>query len=210
MYFVWLPKWNFEIDADGSVWLPIDIEREFPLATFNFGLDYAFYMLAIGERTYLGGDLVGYDGTTILEARFPVEVSDDYNTITIKPIVYTDGEGTTEYYYPCVAQIQNGYATPLNPRVRGEVTLTRNSGAKAASVKANPSVGKGVAKPLSTIGEAPVPMSRPETYTMTPMDVEKIKAPTRLVRENKIEAGEEAYHKRAKAAVEAYYGIKLK
>ena len=117
--------------------------------------------------------------------------------------------------------IKNGYlitsVKPLmpkrtirHPRVRGEVTLTRNAGAKAASVKANPSVGKGVAKPLSTIGEAPVPMSRPETYTMTPMDVEKIKAPTRLVRENKIEAGEEAYHKRAKAAVEAYYGIKLK
>ena len=210
MFYDFGPKWNFEIDADGSVWLPIDIEREFPMATFNFGLDYAFYMLAIGERTYLGGDLVGYDGKTILEARFPVEVSDDYNTITIKPIVYTDNAGTTEYYYPCVAQIQNGYATPLNPRVRGEVTLKRATGAKTASVKANPSVGKGVAKPLSTIGEAPVPMARPETYTMTPMDVEKIKAPTRLVRENKIEAGEEAYHKRAKAAVEAYYGIKLK
>ena len=210
MFYDFGPKWNFEIDADGSVWLPIDIEREFPLATFNFGLDYAFYMLAIGERTYLGGDLVGYDGKTILEARFPVEVSADYNTITIKPIVYTDSEGTTEYYYPCVAQIQNGYATPLNPRVRGEVTLTRNAGAKAASVKANPSVAKGVAKPLSTIGKAPVPMARPETYTMTPMDIEKINVPTRLVRENKIEAGEEAYHKRAKAAVEAYYGIKLK
>ena len=210
MFYDFGPKWNFEIDADGSVWLPIDIEREFPLATFNFGLDYAFYMLAIGERTYLGGDLVGYDGQTILDARFPVEVSADYNTITIKPIVYTDSEGTTEYYYPCVAQIQNGYATPLNPRVRGEVTLTRATGAKAASVKANPSVAKGVAKPLSTIGKAPVPMARPETYTMTPMDIEKINVPTRLVRENKIEAGEEAYHKRAKAAVEAYYGIKLK
>ena len=210
MFYDFGPKWNFEIDADGSVWLPIDIEREFPLATFNFGLDYAFYMLAIGERTYLGGDLVGYDGTTILEARFPVEVSADYNTITIKPIVYTDSEGTTECYYPCVAQIQNGYATPLNPRVRGDVTLTRATGAKAASVKANPSVAKGVAKPLSTIGKAPVPMARPETYTMTPMDIEKINVPTRLVRENKIEAGEEAYHKRAKAAVEAYYGIKLK
>ena len=210
MFYDFGPKWNFEIDADGSVWLPIDIEREFPMATFNFGLDYAFYMLAIGERTYLGGDLVGYDGTTILDARFPVVVSDDYNTITIKPIVYTDSEGTTEHYYPCVAQIQNGYATPLNPRVRGEVTLTRAAGAKAASVKANPAVAKGKAKALSTIGKAPVPMARPEAYTMTPMDVEKIEVPTRLVRENKIEAGEEAYHKRAKAAVEAYYGIKLK
>ena len=210
MFYDFGPKWNFEIDADGSVWLPIDIEREYPLETFNFGLDFAFYMLAIGERTYLGGDLVDYDGKTILEARFPVEVSADYNTITIKPIVYTDGSGTTEYYYPCVAQIQNGYATPLNPRVRGEVTLTRNAGAKAASVKANAAAGKGVSKSLPTIGEARTPMARPETYSMTSLDAEKINVPTRLVRENKIEAGEEAYHKRAKAAVEAYYGIKLK
>ena len=210
MFYDFGPKWNFEIDADGSVWLPIDIEREYPLETFNFGLDYTFYMLAVGERTYLGGDIYDTSGKLLIDARFPVEVSADYNTITIKPIVYTDGSGTTEYYYPCVAQIQNGYATPLNPRVRGEVTLTRTSGAKAASVKANPSMAKGEAKALSTIGEAPVPMSRPNTYSMTPMDVEKIKVPTRLVRENKIEAGEEAYHKRAKAAVEAYYGIKLK
>ena len=210
MFYDFGPKWNFEIDADGSVWLPIDIEREYPLETFNFGLDFTFYMLAVGERTYLGGDLVDYDGKTILEARFPVEVSADYNTITIKPIVYTDGSGTTEYYYPCVAQIQNGYATPLNPRVRGEVTLTRNAGAKAASVKANAAAGKGVSKSLPTIGEARTPMARPETYSMTSLDAEKINVPTRLVRENKIEAGEEAYHKRAKAAVEAYYGIKLK
>ena len=209
MFYDFAPKWNFEIDADGSVWLPIDIEREYPLETFNFGLDFAFYMLAIGERTYLGGDLVDYDGKTILEARFPVEVSADYNTITIKPIVYTDDAGTTEYYYPCVAQIQNGYATPLNPRVRGEVTLTRNAGAKAASVKANGAVAKGASVALPTIGEAPVPMARPETYSMTPMDVEKIKVPTRLVREEKVEAGEEAYHKRARACVEQYYGIKF-
>ena len=210
MFYDFGPKWNFEIDADGSVWLPIDIEREYPLETFNFGLDFTFYMLAVGERTYLGGDIINADGTTLIDARFPVEVSADYNTITIKPIVYTDSTGVTEYYYPCVAQIQNGYATPLNPRVRGEVTLTRNAGAKAASVKANAAAGKGVSKSLPTIGEARTPMARPETYSMTSLDAEKINVPTRLVRENKIEAGEEAYHKRAKAAVEAYYGIKLK
>ena len=208
MFYDFGPKWNFEIDADGSVWLPIDIEREFPMATFNFGLDYAFYMLAIGERTYLGGDLVGYDGKTILEARFPVEVSADYNTITIKPIVYTDSEGTTEYYYPCVAQIQNGYATPLNPRVRGEVTLTRKSGANAAKSNVAVKAKNAVSQKLSTMGKAPVPMARPNNYTMTSMDPAKIKVATRLVREQKIEPGIEAYHKRAKACVEQYYGIK--
>ena len=208
MFYDFGPKWNFEIDADGSVWLPIDIEREYPLETFNFGIDFTFYMLAVGERTYLGGDIIGTDGKTLIDARFPVEVSADYNTITIKPIVYTDGSGTTEYYYPCVAQIQNGYATPLNPRVRGNVTLTRKSGAKAAKTNVTVKSKNAVSQKLSTMGKAPVPMARPEAYNMTPMDPAKISMPTRLVREQKIEPGIEAYHKRAKACVEQYFGIK--
>jgi hypothetical protein len=49
-------------------------------------------------------------------------------------------------------------------------------------------------------------MQRAE-FSMT--SFENITPRTRLVPERKIEAGAEAYHKRAKAAVEAYYGIKL-
>ena len=204
MFYDFGPKWNLEIDADGSVWLPIDIEREYPLEAFNFGLDYTFYMLAVGERTYLGGDVVTENGT--IEARFPVEVSADYNTITIKPIVYTDGAGTTEHYYPCVAQIQNGYATPLNPRVKGDVVLTRKSGATAA-VKANAApMVQGATQAVPALGKTPVPMQR-DVFSMT--SFENIQPRTRLIPEQKIEAGAEAYHKRAKAAVEAYYGVKF-
>ena len=205
MFYDFGPKWNLEIDADGSVWLPIDIEREFPMSAFYYGLDYTFYMLAVGERSYLGGDVIGTDGTTVVEARFPVEVSDDYNTITISPIVYTDTTGKTETYYPCVTQLQNGYATPLNPRVRSEVVLTRKAGT-TASVKANAATAKVASKSVAAMGEARVPMKRAE-FSMT--SFENITPRTRIVPERKIEAGAEAYHKRAKAAVEAYYGIKL-
>ena len=205
MFYDFGPKWNLEIDADGSVWLPLDIEREFPMSAFYYGIDYTFYMLAIGERSYLGGDVINNNGQTIIEARFPVEISDDYNTITIKPIVYTDTNGTTETYYPSVAQLQNGYATPLNPRVRSEVVLTRKAGAKAAA-KANVATAKVASKAIASVGAAPVPMQRSE-FSMT--SFENITPRTRIVPERKIEAGAEAYHKRAKAAIEAYYGIKL-
>ena len=204
MFYDFGPKWNLEIDAEGNVWLPINIEREFPMSAFFYGIDYTFYMLAIGERSYLGGDVIGADGSTVIKARFPVEVSDDYNTITIKPIEYTDGYGMTEVYYPCVTQLQNGYATPLNPRVRSEIVLTRKAGTSAA--KANVATSKGVSKPVSAVGKAPVPMKRAE-FSVT--SFENITPRTKLVPERKIEAGVEAYHKRAKAAVEAYYGIKL-
>jgi hypothetical protein len=56
------------------------------------------------------------------------------------------------------------------------------------------------------MGKAPVPMQRAE-FSMT--SFENITPRTQLIPERKIEAGAEAYHKRAKAAVEAYYGITL-
>ena len=203
MFYDFGPKWNLEIDADGSVWLPINIEMEYPLEAFNFGLEYTLYMLAVGESYYLGGDLVDAAGNTTLKARFPVEVSADYNTITIKPIEYTDPNGLKEFFYPCVAQLTNGKATPVNPRVKGNVVLTRNTTGKA--VKANAPVANGVRQTVSSLGKAPVPMARPQ-FAMTPM--ENIKPIKRNVLENKIEPGIEAYHKRATAAVKAYYGIK--
>ena len=206
MFYDFGPKWNLEIDKDGKVWLPIDIEREFPLVTYNFGLDYTLYMLAVGEYTYLGGDLVDKSGNVTLKARFPVEVSDDRNTLTIKPIVYTDSEGTTEYYYPCVAQLSYGSATPVNPRVKGDVVLKRKVDAKSA-VKANAPVAKSVSKAIPALGEAPVPMARPE-YTMTSLDPAKMPVRKQLVLKNKIDPSEEAFHERATAAVKAYYGIK--
>ena len=206
MFYDFGPKWNLEIDADGSVWLPINVEREYPLETFNFGLDYALYMLAVGEYTYLGGDLVD-NGKVILKARFPVEVAADYNTITIKPIVYTDNEGTTEYYYPCVAQLSMTGATPVNPRVKGDVVLKRASAATSAVAAQNAAVSNGAKQTLPSLGKAPVPMARPSHYTMTSLDPAKAKQISRIIPEKKIEAGAEAYHKRATAAVKAYFGF---
>ncbi|MBO7190033.1 MAG: hypothetical protein J6V55_05555 [Alistipes sp.] len=210
MFYDFGPKWNLEIDADGNVWLPLDIEREFPLEAFNFGLDYTFYMLGVGENSYIGNNIYDNTGKLLIDARFPVEVSADYNTITIKPIEYhytdANNQPAVETYYPCVAQLSYMGATPVNPRVAGNVVLKRK-GASTSAVKANASVAKGVSKTLTSVGEAPTPMAR-NTYSMTPIDPSKITLPTRLVREQKIEPGVEAYHKRATAAVKAYYGIK--
>ena len=207
MFYDFGPKWNLEIDAEGNVWLPIDIEREFPLEAFNFGLDYTFYMLAVGEKSYMGAPVYNQQGKLVCDSRFPVEISDDYNTITIKPIVYnyTDsyGQPAVETYYPCIAQLQYGYATPLNPRVAGDVVLKRK-GASTQAAKANASVGRGVEQNIQSLGEAPVPMQR--SYSMTPFaDAEHI---TRIVREEKVEAGSEAFRRRADDLMYKTFGIK--
>ena len=210
MFYDFGPKWNLEIDANGNVWLPIDIEREFPLEAFNFGLDYTFYMLAVGENSYMGAPVYNQKGELVCDSKFPVEVSADGNTITIKPIIYNykdaNGNDATETYYPCVAQLQYGYATPVNPRVAGNVVLTRK-GASTQAVKANASVGRGTEQSVKSFGEAPAPMQR--TYSMTPLVVDESKVAKRNVRETPIDNSEEAFHARVRKLFKQTYGVEF-
>lgn len=201
------PKWNLEIDKDGSVWLPLDIEREFPMETFNFGMDYTFYMLGVGQYSFIGADIYDTKGNVILDARFPVEVSEDGNTVTINPIVYTDSDGDTETYYPCVAQLSMGYASPVNPRVAGPIVMKRK-GASTAAVNSNQSVGRVAAPAVESLGEAPVPMARPRS--MTNLDASKMRVYERAVIENPIETGEAAFHERMERYAKEVYGITFK
>lgn len=208
MFYDFGPKWNLEIDSEGNVWLPINIEREFPMSTFYFGMDYTFYMLAVGEKSYMGAPVYNQKGELICDSRFPVEVSEDGNTLTIKPIIYnykdSMGNDAVETYYPCVAQLQYGMATPLNPRVNGDIVLKRN-GASAQSAKANASVGQGDVKSVESFGEAPVAKQR--SYSMTPLTIDPAKVRTRNVRETPIDNSEEAYHARVRALFKQIYGV---
>ena len=206
MFYDFGPKWNLEIDAEGNVTLPINIEREYPLSAFYYGIDYTFYMLAIGDSSYMGGPVYSNDGSLVLDARFPVEVSADGNTLTIKPIVYnyTDAYGNpaVETYYPCVAQLQYGQATPLNPRVCGDVVLKRKAGAKSA---ANPAVGKAAAKSVASLGEAPQPLQR--TFSVTPLVVDEAKVAKPIIRKTPYDNSPEAYHARVRALFKKMYGV---
>lgn len=208
MFYDFGPKWNLEIDADGNVWLPINIEREFPLSAFYYGIDYTFYMLAVGDRSYLGAPVYDSTGKLVVDSRFPVEVSEDGNTLTIKPIVYnyTDayGEPAVETYYPCVAQLQYGRATPLNPRVCGDVVLKRK-GASVQSATVNAAVGTTSTTSVESLGDAP--QAKQRTYSMTPLVIDESKAIKRIVREEKIDNSEEAYHARVRALFKQIYGV---
>lgn len=210
MFYDFGPKWNLEIDAEGNVWLPINIEREFPLETFNFGMEYTFYMLGVGQKSYIGAPVYREDGSLLLDSRFPVEVSADRNTITIKPIIYNykdaEGKDAQEIYYPCVTQLQYGQATPTSPRVGSDVVLTRKDATRTAT-KANASVATSEAPAVKSLGKAPVPMQR--TYSITPVRSIEIKEYERVIPERKIESGSEAFHRRAKELIKKTYGIEL-
>ncbi len=206
------PKWNLEIDNDGSVWLPIDIEREFPLETFNFGLDYTLYLLAVSTTDYIGAPLRDTNGNVVFNPRFPVEVSADYNTITIKPLIreLEDEEGNKRSitYYPCVVQLQYGMATPTTPRVGGNIVLTRKSTSAArASVNGNAAASGSEAPAVRSVGKTPSPLK--PSRSMTPMHESMIKVYERIGLDEPIVLGEEAFHERAARFAKDIYGIEF-
>lgn len=71
------PKWYIEVLEDGRVVVPFSTATMPPMINWP---GYPFYVGAVG-----GGN-VYFDATTAIPG-FPVEVSEDYNTITIKPLV---------------------------------------------------------------------------------------------------------------------------
>ena len=95
-------------------------------------------------------------------------------------------------------------ATPLNPRVNGDVVLKRK-GASTQSASVNASVGQVEAKSVASLGEAPVAKQR--TYSMTPLVIDESKVRTRNVRETPIDNSEEAYHARVRALFKQIYGV---
>lgn len=210
LFYDFGPKWNLEIDADGKVWLPMDISKEFPMATWNFGIEYTFYMLGVGQASYIGAPVYKADGSLLLDSRFPVEVSEDRNTLTIKPIHYAykdaDGKGAEEIYYPCVTQLQYGQATPTSPRVAGDVVLKRKT--SATPTQKNVAIASDDAPAVKSFGNAPVVVERTK-FNRTKAESVKIKEFKQFVPETKYEPGMEAFRRRANALVEKTYGVKI-
>lgn len=209
MFYDFGPKWNLEIDADGNVWMPIDNSREFPLEAFNFGLEYTLYIVAASEQDYFGAPIYDANGNIVMNPRFPVEVSADRNTLTIKPIQYTDAaSGVVKTYYPCVSQLTMGYASPLNPRVAGDVVLTRNS-ASTFAAPANARVASTETTVLEAVDGASTELvQRPHALT----GVENIDIVTyeRIIPTEKKDRGYEAFSRKADALFESMYGVSLR
>lgn len=82
------PKWFLEVREDGSVIVPFHSMMLPPLQNWP---GYPFYIGGVADGQAFYDANADYPG-------FPVEISDDLNTITIKPIVLTDGVQTYSYY----------------------------------------------------------------------------------------------------------------
>ncbi len=126
------PKWFLQLHEDGTVTVPFSTSYLPPMHSWP---GYPFYVGGVGGSgenavAFLDGDEAKY---TDLPG-FPVEISDDYNTITIKPIVRSE----VPYYMNAIG-VNNG-TYELISTVISEIVLTRgwsgsetNPGTKAAA-----------------------------------------------------------------------------
>lgn len=152
------PKWY--IQTDGSkYWVPFNTNTYFPLSSHtaletiygNFWQEYHLIGNS-GKNTKAYGDYV--DGR-YEDGRFPVEISADGNTITIKPvdmevIAYKyDGDGNytetgreTQTFYPCAGYNQdNSGSFYFASRIISDIKLTRGY-----TEPATPAVAKAAAR----------------------------------------------------------------
>ncbi len=134
------PKWFLEIDAEGNVTAPFNAMTFDPMSSWFYDTQslYESYLMGyyFDPEEYNPENIlvVGYFGDDYQNGHFPVEVSEDGNTITVKPLMYAYNDGTgntvTIPFYPssCI-NYGSGQFDPLE--ICSEIVLTRNTAAAA-------------------------------------------------------------------------------
>lgn len=135
------PKWFIEVMADGSLGVPFNTEYFAPMGSWCFdsflGLQ-EIYMIAYEPTTPMAvGYLTGSEGA--VTGYFPVEVSEDGNTLTVKPFIYNDGSKEYKFYpnvgvYGGIDPETYGPAYSMSIAIISEITLTRGASSAAAAM----------------------------------------------------------------------------
>ena len=126
------PKWYLEVAEDGTVTAPFNVNYFAPMTNWT-EYHYAFYFAGVGSESFLP-----YDPATGENAHFPVEISEDGNTITVKGCEF---EGDT--FYPNMGYISYGsFSLGGWGTVKADVVLTRGWTEPAPEEEETPAVAK--------------------------------------------------------------------
>lgn len=138
------PKWFLEVRADGSVVVPFNSVEYAPMgswATSDYGQTMEIHLIAYEPTTPMAAGYVGTGAWTgdVETGYFPVEISEDGNTITIKPYQHEQLPGLD--FYPNVGVYNGLDATgeasySMSVAIISEITLTRGATAEPARVAA--------------------------------------------------------------------------
>lgn len=125
LFYDFGPKWYIQIDKNGNLFIPVNINHILPLTNWQ------------GAKVYF----VGYDSSTnsALIApsedtddvskwpNLPIELSEDKKTMTIKPYVYTSDEGSISFTPSFIIDTETAIygMIPMNGKIKGDIVLTR-------------------------------------------------------------------------------------
>lgn len=116
LFYDFGPKWYLQVDKDGSVSVPVNSERMYPLQAWT---DNVYYLAGLNDNGFIS---VGADGENLY---FPVDVASDNNTVTVNPMtVTTEAYGEADFY-PNAIYLQYGYGYTGGYTINSELTLTR-------------------------------------------------------------------------------------
>lgn len=147
------PKWNLQIAAGDNVMVPLNNEKIYPVDQWQY-YGTSVYLLGRGSEHYFGGYSDGSD------AFFPVEVSSDKNTITLKAISLNG-----EDFLPSYGTISMTGANMV--RVTEGIVLTRGWDDSSASAFPAKSSASAFFQAGSAFGNANItPAVRPSSRTM--------------------------------------------
>ena len=204
------PKWYIEFQQDGTAYAPFDVTNFAPMSAWiPESIDYYLIAANIIDGVWTAQMPEGCKG-------FPVEISEDKNTITIKGIevTYTDkttGEKKTSTLYPQPAFVQtnayNAYAWMVS-----EVVLTRNTSAAATQARMNAPV-KGVKAQKTTInpegGKFVQPAKMEQKFHQRTSFCSMEKRGTIKIENAKALTNVEDFYKSADACIERNFGVKI-
>lgn len=126
------PKWYLEVAEDGTVTAPFNVNYFAPISAWT-EYYYDFYLAGVAKSSFLP-----YDPATEGNAHFPVEISEDGNTITVKPYVF---EG--ENFYPNMGYVSYGsFSLGSWSSVAADIVLTRGWTEPAPEEEETPGVAK--------------------------------------------------------------------
>ncbi len=147
IFYQFGPKWYLQIESDGTVNVPMNMTK-LPSASY-WCLSAEFYLIGVnGTHGVIYEDL--RDSSEDGFFYFPVEVSEDRSTITIKPIEI-DG---IPYYMNIgyqMAYSENWYFY-LSQAICSDIVLTRGDQAEAVAASV-PATANAVSVPTSSISE---------------------------------------------------------
>ena len=155
------PKWYLEVAADGTVTAPFNTNYFTPMASWYTTSQaiYESHLIAYEPTTGTTAGYMGDEEGNVVNGHFPVEISEDGNTIVVKPMAYSEYN-----FYPNAAIYYGSGQYQMSVKVISEITLTRNTSAAAAPAKVARKNGKLERERIQSSQEIKTP-ARPASRT---------------------------------------------